>query len=658
MPPTLTPQQFAQMGGTPTPSQQPSVLTPAQFQQMGGKPTVQTTQAQPSTFGHPLDALSNQYNNSISTAKEGVTSGSATMQKGGVGNVSKGTAQAGLGAAAAGVGAVFAPFAASADAIIPQGNSELGKFASDTAKGAVVGAELGSVIPGAGTLAGGGLGALFGAGMHVVNAVKDAIFAHTNISEPDKAMVNNALNVGLAVIGEKVGESKTGSKGLNTDISDISAQSVKENLPKLPPTTPPETQAPEFTPEELSTHLQGVAEDWAKPTTDPASQYANARTVLAKDPQIPTNLAKEGINPFTHIDDNGKFDTKSTAESIREDNGKLAEDNLRPALAEADNSTPPLAVSELSPSPDTTYGITAGMAEKVKAAIDQEQAALQRKYPNGMSLIDQLNEKINYAKQGGYAQFKPESENIKAIANRSISNSFDSNISTHVPADLDYDAFQTHLASRYKMADYLDALNGKKVPVSAKLNMIRMGSKFLGAAAMRHLVPGMGDLITSFAGYQSGKMLESYIEKLTNPMRDQFLQRMQQSNPEAVQGLQKYMSDAEVQRANTPRLPAGSALGTDKNPIITPAPKTPTSYEPQAQKINNESLKPTPPQNLLPSGRPKSIILGGVTKDGYLVDNSGNKVAKPSEIQIKEATKYGWSQNPKTGRFQRAYTSG
>src|ERR1035437_5029228 len=94
---------------------------------------------QPSNFLHPLDSLSNQYNNAITTAKEGVTSGSQTMQKGGIVNDVKGTAQAGLGVASAGVGAIFAPFSASADAIIPQGNSELGKFASDTAKGAVVG---------------------------------------------------------------------------------------------------------------------------------------------------------------------------------------------------------------------------------------------------------------------------------------------------------------------------------------------------------------------------------------------------------------------------------------------------------------------------------------------------------------------------------------
>lgn len=186
--------------------------------------------APPDNFMHPLDALSNQYKSAINTAAEGVASGSQTMSRGGVGNFLHGATQAGLGAASAGVGAIFAPFSASADAMVPEGKSTVGKFASDAAKGAVIGGELGSIIPGAGTLAGGAVGALFGGGMHVINSIKDAIFAHTSISEADKAMVNNALNVGLAVLGEKTGEAKTKpGEGLNTPVSEIPG-AVKKNV--------------------------------------------------------------------------------------------------------------------------------------------------------------------------------------------------------------------------------------------------------------------------------------------------------------------------------------------------------------------------------------------------------------------------------------------
>lgn len=176
------------------------------------------TKAPSSEFLHPLDALSTQYNSAISTAKEGVSSGADTMAKGGAGNIVHGAAQAGLGATSGAVGATFAPFSASANAIVP------GKgFLSDVAKGGIVGGELGSIIPGAGTVAGAGIGALFGGGIHVVNAVKDAILAHSSISDADKAMINNAINTGLAIIGEKVGNAKS-DEGLNAPVSDVAGQ--------------------------------------------------------------------------------------------------------------------------------------------------------------------------------------------------------------------------------------------------------------------------------------------------------------------------------------------------------------------------------------------------------------------------------------------------
>ena len=133
--------------------------------------------------------------------------------------------------------------------------------------------------------------------------------------------------------------------------------------------------------------------------------------------------------------------------------------------------------------------------------------------------------------------------------------------------------------------------------------MIRVGSKFLGAAVMRHIVPGMGDLITSFAGYQGGKMLEHYVEQLTNPMRDEFLQRMAQSNPEAVKGLQKYMSNIEIQRANSLKLPAPKPGATNPIPMggksgkssveSIPATKNPVSVNPKTGKFQT-SYSSTP----------------------------------------------------------------
>lgn len=228
---SLTPQQIASfrtqagLSATPPPQATSSASTVLNSRREAlGLNTPPTAPVASSVFGHPLDALSKQYEGAIQTAKEGVTSGADTMTGGGVGDYIHGAAQAGFGAASAGVGATFAPFSASADALVPGDG-----FVSDVAKGGIVGAELGTIIPGAGTIAGGIIGGLFGGGMHVVNTVKDSIFAHTNISDPDKAMINNAINVGLAVLGEKIGEKATNSDGLNTSVSEVPG-AIKTNL--------------------------------------------------------------------------------------------------------------------------------------------------------------------------------------------------------------------------------------------------------------------------------------------------------------------------------------------------------------------------------------------------------------------------------------------
>lgn len=571
------------MGGTPV-TQAPAQatgLTLAQIQQQGGTPVSQTKDK--GAFLHPLDALSNQYNNAVTTAKEGVTSGSQEIQKG---NLIHGQAEAGLGVASAGVGALFAPFSASADAIIPQGNSELGKFASDTAKGAVVGAELGTIVPGAGTLIGGGIGALFGAGLHVVNAVKDAIFTHTNISEPDKAMINNALNVGLAVIGEKVGSAKTEGTGLNTPVSEITPTTMKDNLPSLPKPTPEEVAAKNAT--QMKKNLQGVADDWAKPTTINEPKYNNARTVLEKDPEVTKTLAQNGVNPFSHVED-GKYNTEDTAQRLRDDNGKLSRDLLRPSLQQADYTVPPTPTVELKPTIDDSYGVTADDAEAIQHKLTTKMDALSRKYPNGMSLTDLLDEKIIYDKNGGYKAFKSNADNIDAIANRAIADSMRDTLGIKgEAAGIPVNAFQAELAKNYRAAEYLDALHGKKAPVSIGQSIVRYGAKVIGAKTAGML--GGGDLVNEFVGYHIGGALEKFVENMTNPMRDSFLQNLKVTNPKAFTQIEQFLGKAEATRATTLKLSTGTPLGTDGNPIITPAP---TTYEAPAKVVDNNTIRQT-----------------------------------------------------------------
>ena len=183
----------------------------------GYKAPTSASTSQPSDFLHPIDSLSQQLSGAYNTAKQGITDAGGDFNKGGLGNVLKGLASGTLGLGSAAVQALFSPVSAVANTIIP-GDNNLG---SDTAKGAVAGAAIGSILPGPGTLAGAGIGALFGGGMDIVNHVKDAILNNTNASPEDKALVNNALNVGLAVLGAKAG---------GADLADLNPSDIVDNV--------------------------------------------------------------------------------------------------------------------------------------------------------------------------------------------------------------------------------------------------------------------------------------------------------------------------------------------------------------------------------------------------------------------------------------------
>jgi len=594
----LTPAQFAQMGGQPLQQSTPSPqggLSSSEFAQMGGTPVTQSQGGQsqnmqgmqPASTGffHPLDALSNQYNNAIATTKEGFQSGVKTAEKGGLVNNIHGAAQGGLGAASGALGAIFAPFSASADALIPEGNSELGKFASDTAKSAVVGAEFGTIIPGAGTVLGGGIGALFGAGMHVVNRVKDAIFTHTNLSEPDKAMINNALNVGLAVIGQKVGKAETEGQGLDTPVSEI-PNAIRENLPSLPKLfqkSPEEVAMKQKA--QMQEQLKSVQDDWAKPATINESKYNNARAVLEKDPEVPQTLAQNKLNPFSAIED-GKYLTKDMAQSLREDTGQLSKNLLRPSLQHADYQTEPISVGNLKVDINNLYGVTADDAEAISAKVNTKLEALSNKYPDGMNLTNQLDEKIIYDKNGGYKAYKSNADNIDAIANRAIADSLRESLINTAPQDIPVKDFLSEQAKNYRAADYLDALNGKKAPVSPLQSAVRYGAKILGAKTLGQI--GGGDLVSEFVGYHAGGTLERFIENMTNPMRDSFLQNLKITNPKAFSQVEQFIGASEAARATILKLPAGAPLGTETNPIITPAPSEESQMQGRARTIFGE----------------------------------------------------------------------
>lgn len=297
------------------------------------------------------------------------------------------------------------------------------------------------------------------------------------------------------------------------------------------------------------THIPAVAKDWQAPAEINKAAYNKARTVLTKDPTIPTTLAKAGINPFGHIED-GVYDTADTAESLSNTADKISTDVVRPALqridlANEEKGVPLTKATDLADAAslqvDSLPGITVGDRAAIKSKIASEITALDDKYPDGLNLENMHDEKINYSQNSGYNQFKSNADTNAALANKAISLTLKDAVEYGVPKDAPIQQTNGYLAKLYRAADYLQALNGKKAPVSTAQNIARFATRFGGAAIARHLAPGFGDLISTFAGYQIGKAVENALENMTNTGRAEFLANMQHTNPEVVARLQQYL---------------------------------------------------------------------------------------------------------------------
>lgn len=339
--------------------------------------------------------------------------------------------------------------------------------------------------------------------------------------------------------------------------------------------------------------IKGVANDWAKPVTSNNPSFSRAGKVLSKSPETPQFLAEQGLNPFRHIED-GRYITEDSVIKLRDTAGKMSFDTLRPSLQMADYSTPKTPVSDfLAPAISrvkNTLNITAGDTSTIEGLLRKEVDALNKKYPDGMSLTDMHDEKITYAKNSGYSPIKDPAVNNKATANRALSNTLGNMVETKAPTDLNVSAFNKYLSKYYKGADYLDAINGKKAPVSLGQQVARGIARF-GGAKIGSIIGG--DVVSSFAGYQIGKALEHALENLTNPLRDSFLSNLKMTNPEAFAKVQEFLGKAETDRATRLALPSGDINGVPKVINAGPGP-------------DKSGVKLVPAKKLLPTANPKT----------------------------------------------------
>lgn len=326
--------------------------------------------------------------------------------------------------------------------------------------------------------------------------------------------------------------------------------------------------------------LSKLTADWTNATPTNRAGFKNARAVLANSPTTPDFLAKQGLNPIAHVVD-GQFVTADAADTLHETADQLSHETLRPSLQMADYSTPKTPVSEVISDAiknvtSDTNSITEGDKAKIIKNIQSESDALKAKFPEGMTLTDMHDNKITYAKNGGYSPIKPAADNNLATANRSIASSLQKIVEAKAPESVPVKAFNKYLSQYHKAADYLTALDTKKAPVSLAQHVARAASKLTGAAIGAHL----GGLPAEFAGYQVGKALEHAVENLMGAARKDFLNNLEKTNNPAFQKVQQFLRDKNAGSPGILKLPPA----TNKSPIPLGAPKDISAKAPYAAK--------------------------------------------------------------------------
>lgn len=324
--------------------------------------------------------------------------------------------------------------------------------------------------------------------------------------------------------------------------------------------------------------ISRVAADWQRPATVNTATFNKARAALEKAPDTPKFLAEQGINPDTAVVD-GRFETADAAQALRDDAGKLSHDTLRPSLQMADYSTPKTTTSDIASAAlkraSSEFGVTAGDAESVAANIQKEIDALKAKYPDGMSLTNMHDEGIIYNKNGGYNAFTTAADTNKAIANRAIGSALKDAVATKAPDSVPVNAFNAELGRYYKAADYLDALNTKKAPLTL-IQQLRGTTIKYGAAALGQTFGG--GVVSAFAGYSLGKALEHFLENLTDPMRAHLLRNLEITNPPAFKAVKGYLAKAQTGNPDLQALPPASI-------VIPPAPSDKVQMAGRARTI-------------------------------------------------------------------------
>lgn len=302
------------------------------------------------------------------------------------------------------------------------------------------------------------------------------------------------------------------------------------------------------------------AKGWTEPVTvnkpgfNKATEIFNSAKNATENPHnIGETLTNNKINVNDHIQ-NGNYATTDTANQINQDAAKASHESLRPSLQKADAYTPKTSVDDvinnarqkIQADPTVTPGQRANLLKK----LDAESFALKKESPQGLSLTDLHDNKITYDLNSKYdvtGQSLEKLNKAMADANRAL-------LEKNAPPEVPVKQFNAELQKQFQSANYLDALNGKKVPQSILSRIAKTAAKVTGAAVGHGFG---GGVLGGVGGYHIGGMIESLFENMPNPIKQSFLRNLEVTNPPVFDQVKSYL---EAPQPNFPQLSAPSQM--------------------------------------------------------------------------------------------------
>lgn len=518
-------------------------------------------------------------------------------------------------------------------------------------------------------------------------------------SHPEVAqLLDNILTYGSVAAapeaGEVAGEAGAAAREGVTSAVETAGKTVGDHV--IQPTVDATTAAIKapFTKvaDALSNHeIARVKDEWEAPTK--ASGFSASKDIYAhaesQGHDISETLTNDRLNPAEHVEGEGsasRFDTQEAADNIRKDAATMSNQMLRPALKAADAAITKTPVNDIlreaRANIDNNPKITLEDKESMKGTINNSvRPALEKAHPDGMGLADAHDEKITRDLNSKYSPTGDIATNMKATTNKAVADALRSTIERNAPKDIDVKAFNHELQRQFQAADYLESLDGKKVPITTMAKLRKWAGKIVGLGIISHF--GGSEILKDIIGYNVGGLLETMAERLPNPVRSMYLRNLEVENPKAFAAVSDYLKKTGQENETRMKLPPAADLspGTSKNPFIMGGS---TTFEKPADIINR--INSSPSKNIfdmmdqsqkeefinqIKNGQLK--LTSGASAPTYIGENplpAGRGSFKPTNVvnnqlpapkgessAIAAPAKAISIQDPVTGKFSKAFTS-